>query len=258
MQKDAGRDGDVERLGAGRERDGDPPAAPRAQIAALTPGALVAHDQRDRRAAAPPRRPTGSPSAAATQMSTPRSAAHARNASASVATAGSRNAAPMLPRSTFGLVSSAVPLSATTPAAPRPSAVRSMVPTLPGSCTASSTRTTAPGAVGMSASDQTRGSTTATTPCGCSVSASASSSAGGTSTRRTPRAAERELERLPAGSTFQRRRDRGAVHRCAAASASSTRRTPSASARPRRSRPRRRARSRIVVSSVPSLEVLTG
>ena len=58
---------------------------------------------------------------------------------------GSRKSAPMLPRSTFGLVSSAVPLSATTPAAPRPSAVRSMVPTFPGSCTPSRTSTTLPG-----------------------------------------------------------------------------------------------------------------
>ncbi len=41
-----------------------------------------------------------------------------------------------------------MPGRATTPAAPRASAVRNMVPTLPGSCTASRTRTALRGAQG--------------------------------------------------------------------------------------------------------------
>ena len=120
----------------------------------------------------------------------------------------------MLPRTTFGLVSSAVPLSATTPAAPSPSAVRRIVPTLPGSCTASSTsdRSTRR-RPGYPSVVQRRGSTTATTPWGCSVSASASSSPSLTGSTRTARRSSALLRALPAGSSFQRGRDGGAAER---------------------------------------------
>ena len=119
----------------------------------------------------------------------------------------------MLPRSTLGLVSSAVPLSATTPAAPSPSAVRSMVPTLPGSCTPSSTSTGAPGGGAMSSSVQRRGSTTATMPCGCSVSASFSSSVVAHRLDQHAAPLQRALERLAPRGSFQRGDDRRAAQR---------------------------------------------
>ena len=163
----------------------------------------------------------------------------------------------MLPRSTLGLVRSAVPLRATRPDAPSPSAVRRMVPTLPGSCTASSTRATLPRGVAMSSRVQARGSTTARIPCGCSVSASASSSPGVTSTSGTPRPASAILRAEPRGVPSNAGETAAPRTGMPAARASSINRTPSASASPRRSRPRRRARSRMVVSSAPPLEVLT-
>ena len=74
-----------------------------------------------------------------------------------------------------------------------------MVPTLPGSCTASSTSSVVPEAVDV-LQLQRLGSITATTPCGCSVSASVSSSAVAHALpagRRAP--VERALERLSRG-----------------------------------------------------------
>ena len=144
MKKDSRRDRHVERLGAGGERDRHPTIAPRADSAAPTPAPSLPRPRRHRSASA--RAGALGPERLAVRRGDPdlgpRAPAPTRETPpASAATAGSRNSAPMLPRSTLGLVSSAVPLSATTPAAPSPSAVRRMVPTFPGSCTASSTRT---------------------------------------------------------------------------------------------------------------------
>ena len=164
------------------------------------------------------------------------------------------------PQRPSGLVSSAVPLSAMRPAAPSPSAVRTMVPTLPGSCTPSSTTTTPPARGTESArASSAGGSITAMTPCGCSVSASSASARSSTATSGTPARRQRRFERRAARSSFQRRlRPRRGASPTPAASASSTSRTPSASASPRRSRPRRSRRSRIRVSTPATAALLTG
>ena len=154
---------------------------------------------------------------------------------------GQPEAAPMLPRSTFGLVSSAVPLSATTPAAPESRArCGASCPHCPGPAPRRAPAPSSRARMDVRPATRRRGSITATTPCGCSVSASASSSRSLTSSSRMPGWPAR-LERLPAGEYFpapERRPRRES--RCPPASASSTRRTPSARASPRRSRPRRR------------------
>ena len=98
---------------------------------------------------------------------------------------------------------------------------------------------------------------TATTPCGCVGVGQAVELGGGHLGQRHAGAGQRGLERLPAGSTFEGRGDGGAADRDTGGDASSTSRTPSASASPRRSRPRRRWRSRIVVSRERATEVLT-
>ena len=208
-KQDGGGDRHVERLRS-RRRGGSPPGGsrrpgvtnrhPRPRFPRPVPPGRHARVRRPAPAARRRRRRSRSPPCARrpTREARPRFAA----------TAGSRKSAPMLPRTTFGLVSSAVPFSATTPAAPRPSAERRIVPTLPGSCTPSSTRTGRPGAGRISVSVQRRGSITATTPCGCSVSASVSSSPSLTVSTRTAAPFERALERPPAGGTFQRGRDR--------------------------------------------------
>jgi len=91
---------------------------------------------------------------------------------------GKRNAAPADARSALGENGLAVPLwpeaDVTAPVAPNAAAVRRMVPTLPGSWTpARTTRSGAADFAGASSSSKEtlRGSTSAATPCGCSVSA---------------------------------------------------------------------------------------
>ena len=175
--------------------------------------AFVADHQRERRAARawpagraarrPPRRRPA-------RRRAPRPSA--TKAPASAETAGSRNAAPMLPRSTLGLVSSAVPLSATTPAAP--SAERGPEDGADVARVLHRRRARAPRCrrgVGMSSrrpharldhgDDALR-----LLGVGQLVELGVASPrpAG------TPRAVERDLERRAARSTFQRRRDGGA------------------------------------------------
>src|SRR5690606_1033255 len=87
----------------------------------------------------------------------------------------------------------------------------------------------------------------ATIPCGCSVPASRSSWAAATASRRTSAASSAALSATPRGVPSSAGDTAAPRIGTAAASASSTRRTPSASVSPRRSRPRLRWRSRIVV-----------
>ena len=76
---------------------------------------------------------------AAPYSGSPAAVSRCRMAAASVHHTGMRNTAPMDERSVLTLYGSAQPVSSSTPSQPKASAVRSTVPTLPGSCTPSST-----------------------------------------------------------------------------------------------------------------------
>ncbi len=155
----------------------------------------------------------------------------------------------MLPRMTLGLLRSAVPGRATTPAAPRASAVRNMVPTLPGSCTASRTRTAARGSEDDVVEEPVAGLDDGDDALGVLGVGQLGEGAVVDDLELHPGGDEGSFQRLAPAGTFERGRYDGAADRALpAASASSTRRTPSASARPRRSRPRRRFKSRINVA----------
>ena len=83
-------------------------------------------------------------------------------------TNGIRNTEPAEPRMHFGLNAFTVPFRKINPVAPKASAARMIAPALPGSCTPSSTTTSAL-PVTIWSSENARGRTSARTPCGVSV-----------------------------------------------------------------------------------------
>ena len=165
---------------------------------------------------------------------------------------------PCCPRSTFGLVSSAVPLSAPPPRR----RARARCGAACRRCRDPAPRP-APGRH-FPARSQVGQRPDARLHHGTGRPAGARCRPARRARRATPGRSARPARRSASLSVFPRgvpsNADETAAPRSGirAASASSTRRTPSATASPRRSRPRRRARSRMIVSSAPSLEVLTG
>ena len=100
------------------------------------------------------------------------------------ATTGTWNNDPADDRTVFGLVGSTLPSQHTTAPTPVASAVRIIVPTLPGSRT--STHTTIIDVPLMSSSAAVAKPTTASTGCGVTVSATRSITPGARSNTRTP------------------------------------------------------------------------
>ena len=225
-------------------------------------GAFVAQHQRDAAAARAARRArsSGSPSAAATQSSTPRSArpgeelvrvgrdgrqpergAHAAAQHLGVGQLGRALERHHARRAERRARSGAWCRRCRGPAPRRAPA------------------TAPPGAGGCRPASSARGSITATTPCGCSVSASVVELGGRSPPpARTPAPPSALLSACPRGVPSSAGETAAPRTGTPAASASSTSRTPSASASPRRSRPRRRAGRGSWSAAEPPMEVLTG
>jgi len=155
---------------------------------------------------------------------------------------------------TFGFQRSTVPDKAIVAVAPRAAAVRSIVPTFPGSWTASSTRMRHTEGISSVSRERDGTSPIAMTPCGDSVSAALRKSFSETSSIST-----RECS-----SCFRRASPRGAEPSWGATStprigspersSSSTERTPSATKSECFSRAFRLCRSRASVSSLTGWE----
>ena len=155
------------------------------------------------------------------------------------------NSDPAEARTVFGLVGSTVPWQQTTASTPAASAVRIMVPTLPGSRTSMQTTTIPPppGRPGRPAAK----ATTATTGCGVTVSVTRPMTPGARSKTRAPEAKARSTTALtaglvrPSGATYTDSTGTPAAKAAASSSAPSTTTTPS---EVRRLRLRRSCRSR--------------
>ncbi len=192
MQENAGGNGHVERFSPRRQADPDPAVAPRQRSSGLNAGPFVADHQRERVVAAESAAASGltaSPSAVGNPESAPVAAAAQATSSSGVGErppAGGSRAHAAAQDFRVGEVGRALERDQRR-RRPSPSAVRSMradVARVLHRIQTPDDRRRAAG--GISSSDQTRGSTTATTPCGCSVSASSSSSAAERLDRRTP------------------------------------------------------------------------
>ena len=172
--------GHVERFRAATDRDADDAVGVGKHLLGDARTLVSDHQQRA------PRRRRGerSPAGGTGEHGETRGAQASVSECDSAARIGRRKLEPAAERTAFGFQGSTVPGSTSTPRAPSASAVRTSVPKLPGSCTASSaSSTTSSSPRRRSASCQRGISATASTPCGVSVSASCASCPG--STRRT-------------------------------------------------------------------------
>ena len=144
------------------------------------PSLPTATAQRDR--SAPPGSTAPSPRAAA-YRGRPADFRAAASSSSSASQAGRRKAAPMVARMVLGPQGSAQWWSRMSPSTPMASAVRQTVPTLPGSCTPSSTRYCRPVSPGRGCAPRRQ---TNSAPWGVFMGDREAITSPGTSTSRTP------------------------------------------------------------------------
>ena len=191
-----------------------PAGGPRPRERRPDPGALVAQDQRERRPAARwPGRSRGSPSAAATQSSTPAGAGPGEQllgVRRRPRAAGTRaHAAAQHLR--VGELRRALERHDAGGAEPERGAEH--VPTLPGSCTPSSTSTTAPARAGRPRASRRAARSPRSRPAGARCRPARRARRDAHLDQRTPALDERALERRPRGVPSSAGRDGGAADR---------------------------------------------